>query len=188
MGNIQLLLTTTSKTVFTVRDLGNIWNYSNYESLIRRIKYYRDTGKLRLLKKGYYSVVGRDPDPLELGNKLRTPSYISFETVLRQEGIIFQWDDRITLASIESIALEIGEWKYLFRQLNNCILYDTREITQKDNYFIASKERALMDILYIDPNFAFDNLKSINFKKCEELLPIYDRDTLNKVLKNLKNA
>lgn len=184
--DIQNLIATTDKTVFNTDDLNKFLQYENYRSLIRRINYLNKTGKIIQLKRGLYSIRGRPVNELELANKIRTPSYISFETVLLREGIIFQWDNRITLAGNESIEYEINGHIILFRQLKQDILLNKNGVEQEENYFIASKERALLDMLYINPSFQFDNLRKINFEKIDFLLAIYNRKNLVKIVKKLK--
>jgi len=183
---LHQLLTSSSKTVFTTRDLGNIWAYDNYDSLLERIEYFTKTQKLKKLKKGLYAITGININELELANKLRTPSYISFETVLHKEGVIFQWDKRITLASNESIQMEVDKHNIVFRQIKDSILLNKTDIKDENNYFIATKERALLDMLYINSTFHFDNLRGIDFEKIKKLLDIYNRKSLNNIVKKLE--
>lgn len=180
------LLVNTSKTVFSTRDVENILRPNSSDSLYRSIDYYTKTSKLIQIKKGFYIIPGRNVNIFELGNKLRTPSYISFESVLAEEGVIFQWDNKITLSSKESINMEVMDTKFVFRQLKDSILLNKKGITEKDNYYIASKERALLDILYINPKFMFDNLDGINFEMCKKLLNVYNRKSLVKIIDKLE--
>ncbi|OGC52110.1 hypothetical protein A2982_01285 [candidate division WWE3 bacterium RIFCSPLOWO2_01_FULL_39_13] len=183
---LQLLFTSSSKTVFTTRDFGNVWGYTHYDSLLERVEYFTKTNKLKKLRKGLYAIEGRKINEFELANKIRTPSYISFETVLHKEGVIFQWDRRITLASKESLQMEINGYKIVFRQVKDSVLLNKTGINEESNYFIASKERALLDMLYISSSFQVDNLRGIDFDAVENLLPIYGQKKLNKIVKGLK--
>ena len=183
---LHQLLTASSKTVFTTRDLGNIWAYENYNSLLERIEYFTKTNRLQKLRKGIYAIAGIDVNELELANKLRSPSYISFETVLHKDGVTFQWDKRITLASNESINLKVDGHNIIFRQIKDSVLLNKADIIDEKNYYIATKERALLDMLYINSSFQFDNLRGMNFEKINDLLDIYKRKSLNNIVKNLK--
>ncbi|PIR42232.1 hypothetical protein CO058_00830 [candidate division WWE3 bacterium CG_4_9_14_0_2_um_filter_35_11] len=185
-GKLHQLLTFSSKTVFTTRDLSNIWGYNNYDSLIERIEYFTKTKKLQKIQKGMYAIVGRDIDEFELANKLRSPSYISFETVLHKDGIIFQWNKRITLASNKSIQLALSKYVIIFRQLKDPILLNKNSVENVDNYYIATKERAFLDMLYINPKFQFDNLRGIDFDKVHSLLGIYNRKSLSNIVEKLE--
>lgn len=181
------LLNSTTKSVFDTQDFNKVWKYDNYRSLIRRISYLKKTGKIIQVRRGLYAISGRDVNELELANKLRTPSYITFETVLYREGIIFQWDKRITLAGKESIEFEILKKKIIFRQLKDSILLNGLGISKRDNYHTASKERAVLDMLYIDPSFTFDNLRSIDFGKMRRFTAIYNRKSIIGLIDKLKD-
>jgi predicted transcriptional regulator of viral defense system len=184
--NLLNLLTNSTKTVFTTQDFNKIWQYKNYRSLIQRISYLTKTGKLQRLQRGLYAITNRPVNDLELANKLKTPSYISFETVLYKEGVIFQWDNRITLAGQDSREMQIQERTIVFRKIKDEILLNPTGIIQKGNYAVASKERALLDMLYIAPNFTFDNLRGIDFEIIRGLLNIYSRDSIKKVIRKLE--
>ena len=182
----EMLLTTTNKTVFSTQDLQKIWRYNNYRSLIRRINYYAKTGKLVKLRLGLYAIAGIKINDFELANKLRTPSYISFESVLHREGVIFQWDSQITLAGKESTSFNINNFHAMFRQVKDNILLNKMGIIPEENFFIATKERAILDTLYTNPNFFFDNLSMINFYDMLEMVDlIYKVKSLEKAVKKL---
>ena len=181
------LLNSTTKTVFTTKDFNKFWKYDNYASLIQRLGYLTKTEKLEKIKKGLYSIAGREVNEFELANKLRTPSYVSFETVLYKEGIIFQWNEKINLAGKESIELEVMDWKVVFRQVKDAILLNKKGIRKEHNYYIASPERAVLDMLYINPKFTFDNLRPLDFSEVERLVDIYGRQSMEDVMEELKN-
>ena len=42
-------------------------------------------------------------------------------------------------------------------------------------YSIASKERAFLDIVYLNKKYHFDNLEPINWDLAYEILPIYGK-------------
>jgi len=184
--SVSYLLTSTNKTVFTTGDLNKIWKYENYRSLIKRIGDLNKSGALIQIRKGLYTIDGLRVNELELANKVRTPSYISFETVLYKEGIIFQWDTQVTLASKESFSTLVGGTQLIYRKLKDNILLNGVGVFETDNYHIATKERAVLDMLYIDSNFHFDNLRSINFEKLQQLKSIYNSKKLNVVVKKLE--
>ncbi|TSC77837.1 MAG: hypothetical protein G01um101429_938, partial [Parcubacteria group bacterium Gr01-1014_29] len=53
------------------------------------------------------------------------------------------------------------------------ILTNQTGIEVKENYFIASLERAFLDVVYLNKEYHFDNLSGINWGKVDEILPIY---------------
>jgi len=52
---------------------------------------------------GIWKLIDRDLDIFELACKINKTSYISFETVLKMHGAIFQYYESIFLASDKSI-------------------------------------------------------------------------------------
>jgi predicted transcriptional regulator of viral defense system len=151
----------TKQTVFDLKDLWKILNEPNYNNLKSKVSYYVKKWYLTRIRKWIF--VKDDFDVFELACKIYTPSYISFETVLSQEGIIYQKIDTIYVASYLSRTLKIDYKdriiKIVYRKLKDEILYNPVWIIKKDFYSIASWQRAIQDMKYLKKDFYFDNLK-----------------------------
>jgi predicted transcriptional regulator of viral defense system len=80
----------TKKNIFTIQDLGVIWQQDQRSKLIESIKYYLRKGPLKKIQRGLY-YLGEDYDNFELAQKIIPASYISFYTALAKHGIIFQY-------------------------------------------------------------------------------------------------
>ena len=158
------------------------------EYLSDRVGYYVQTGRLLNPRKGVYAKP--DYSPLEFANLLYTPSYISLEYVLQQAGVIFQYDARYTSVSYLSREIEADGRVYNYRRIREDIIMDTTGIFRnKGNVNVASPERAILDMLYLNKDFYFDNINSIDRKLIERILPAYKSAALeNRVLKLLKNV
>lgn len=151
----------TNQTVFDLKDLSNLFWEPNYNNLKSRVSYY--------VRKGYISRIRRwifvkdDFNYYELACKIYSPSYISFETILFDEWIIYQVDSTIYVASYLSRTIEIEYmWKTIkivYRKLKDNLLFDDNWVLKKEFYSIASRNRAISDIKYLKPDFYFDNLK-----------------------------
>lgn len=124
----------------------------------------------------------KEYDVKELAASIYTPSYISFETVLREAGIIFQHHDAVFVAGPYPITKKIGGHLITFRKLKDSILYNGLGVKQEKNYSIATPERAFLDTIYLSPKFYFDNLRSVNWEACFELAKIYGNKQLLKRL------
>ena len=173
MKNNNLLeLMRSKKTIFTINDVALIWNITNVDFIRKKIYRYLKSGKIYSLRRGIYSKY-KNYDKFELANKIYTPSYISLETVLAQAGIIFQYYSQIFIASYLCRELTIDNQRYEFRKVKNSILTNSIGIEVKDNYYIASPERAFLDVVYLNKEYYFDNLANINWDKVLEILPIY---------------
>lgn len=177
----------TTKTILTNRDLALIWNETNYDRLKSKISYYVKNDILIRLTRRIYAK-DKQYNKKELATSIYTPSYLSFETVLREEGVIFQYSDTLTVATKWPKTLGIGKNVIRFRKLKESVLYNTSGIIFKDNYNTATLERAFLDTIYLFPNYYFDSLSNINWKKCFEMVEIYDNKQLvkrlNKYYKN----
>jgi hypothetical protein len=176
------------QTVFTPKDIAILIGASKVAPfLIQKIHYYIKTGKLVSLRRGFYAK-NNAYNPYELGQKIYTPSYVSFETVLREAGVIFQYYDSIFLASYLSRNIVVKEHKFTYRRLTETILMNREGLIEKDGYTIATPERALLDMLYLFPNYYFDNLGSINWDRCIELLGVYNNKDMEKLVIKLRKG
>jgi len=182
MDNLIAKLYQSPKSVLTTKDLALIWEITDHANLLARIKYYAKQGTLLRLTRGVFAK-DKNYNPKELATSIYTPSYISFETVLREAGIIFQHYETIFVAAPWSFTKTIDQHKLTFRKLKNDVLFNPAGIKNENNYSIATYERALLDMLYLFPSYYFDNLKPINWEKCFELVPIYHNQQLVKRLK-----
>ena len=169
-------------TIFTAKDISLIWKETDLDTIKARINYYVKKGKLYSIRRGVYAR-DKNYDKFELATKIYTPSYISLETVLQKEGIIFQYYKAIFVVSYLSRKILCDNQEYIFRKIKNEVLVNNLGIERKKNYFIASRERAFLDTLYLYQDYHFDNLKPLNWKLCFEIAPIYKSKKLIKLLK-----
>jgi len=187
MSDLISKLYQSQKTIFTNKDLALIWQETDRGKLNAKIAYYVKQKTLLYLTKGIFAKI-KQYDPKELATSIYIPSYISFETVLREAGVIFQHYDTIFVASRRSRVMNIDSRVFAFRKLKDTVLYNSTGIINNGNYSIATGERAFLDMIYLFPNYYFDNLEPINFEKCFELVKIYDNKQLikrlNKYYKN----
>jgi len=170
-----------NNTVFTFKELSLIWNETDVRLTTKRVYRYTKMGKLYPIRKGIYAK-DKNYDKLELANKIFTPAYISLETVLSREGIVFQHYDQIFVISYLSREIYCDGQTYVFRRMKDSILTNTLSIEKKGNYYIASKERAFLDTIYLNKNYHFDNLSLINWDICFEMLSIYNNKAMTKRL------
>jgi len=170
-----------SKTILTNKDLALLWNKNNKDELNDSISYYTKKKSLIRLTRGVFAK-DHDYDPKELGTSIYAPSYVSFETVLRESGVIFQHYDTLFIASKWPKTVKIDKHIITFRKLKDSVLFSPTGIINKENYSIATKERAFLDMIYLFPNYYFDNLDSIDWEKCNRIVKIYNNKQLVKRL------
>ncbi|MBW6442006.1 type IV toxin-antitoxin system AbiEi family antitoxin domain-containing protein [Patescibacteria group bacterium] len=170
MDKYNILLKQNKKT-FHASDLALLWGITNKDTLNMTLKRFVDRGVLKRIHKGFYSTTDiSDIDPYDLGfSYLNSYSYVSLETVLAKEGIIFQEVKYITFVSSRSSKFNIGGVKYSSRQLKEEFLNNTAGVQKVGDHFEANLERAVADILYYNPKYHFDNREIIDFDKVKKI-------------------
>jgi len=186
--DIILAIYSDSRTVFRLGDIALLLGETNFQSINKKLNYYVHTGKLENPRKGIYAKPGYKQE--ELACRIYTPSYISLGYVLQKAGVIFQYNATITVVSYLSRSINVDKKTYLYRKLKGELLVNTTGIIRQNNYVnIASPERAFMDMLYLDKDYYFDNLNSLNKELVSKLLPVYQSSALTRrVTKLLQNG
>lgn len=172
------------KTVFTSRDIAILWGESSSPATSVRINYYVRKGEIIKLRKGVYAK-SRGYNKLELATRIFTPAYVSFETVLVREGLIFQIYEKIFVASYLTREITIDSQIYSLRKVKDAVLTDPLGVEHRQETSIATKERAFLDTLYVNSDYHFDNLQGINWEKVLEILPIYTNKRMEKAVNRL---
>jgi hypothetical protein len=168
-------------SVFTFKELSLATTELKPLLLKRRLNYYVKKGELYHIRRGLYAK-DKNYNRREVATKIFIPSYISFETVLLEAGVTFQYYSTIFVATYQTKEFICDGQNYAFKKIKDTILTNTAGIEQRDNYFIATPERAMLDILYLNKGYYFDNLGAINFDKVFALLPIYNNKRMVRVV------
>lgn len=163
------------QTVYSFKELILLWPSADLSTIKSRIGYYLKNGELYHIRRGLYAK-DKKYDRLEVATKIYSPSYISFETVLKTAGVIFQHYNEIFVATYQSKSIICDDQTYTFKKIKLSILTNTIGIEIKDNYSIASPERAFLDVIYLHKDYYFDNLHALNWEKVYEILPIYENN------------
>lgn len=171
MNNLSKILNSW-KTVFYKKDIQKICHFSTSFALDKFIQRAKDAATLRNPSYGIYTF--QKYDIFEFACKLRKFSYISLETVLQREWIVFQdYSNMIFLISDDTWERQ-SEWKvFRFHSIKKSILLNPLWVIHRGNYAIASPERALCDRIYLTKNYYFDNLDGIDIEKLRDISKIY---------------
>jgi predicted transcriptional regulator of viral defense system len=171
-----LSLYSSKNTVFTIDEIALIMGDTSRDNLKARINYYVKKGNLLNLRKGVYAK--REYNPLELASKIYTPSYISLETVLEKEGVIFQKYQTIFVVCYLTRKIEVDGHQFQYRRIKEEILINKEGVEQKNGYAIATKERAFLDTLYLYKDYYFDNVDILDKDIVSNMVDIYRSKTL----------
>jgi hypothetical protein len=175
--NIMLGLIESPRTAFSTKSIALLLNEKRDNLLTKKLNYYVQKGLLLNPRKGIYAKKNCNPE--ELAGLVFLPSYISLEYVLQKAGVIFQYDSAITSVSYLSREIKILGQTFRYRQIKGEILYNLEGIERHDNMSIATPERAILDMMYLNSECYFDNLNTISRKRIMQLLPIYQSKRLN---------
>lgn len=167
------------KTVFTFKDISLIWGDGDKKATIDGVNYYVKTGELHRIRRGIYAK-DKNYDKLELATRIFTPSYVSFETILTQAGINFQFYNKITVASYQTREIIVGNQTYSYKKIKDFVLTNPAGVEHKGETSVASPERAFLDTIYIHKDYHFDNLGSLDWDKVFEILPMYQNKRMAK--------
>lgn len=177
--------------VFTVEDLSSLWNIFDRRVLLESIKYYLRTGRLKSIKRGVY-VTDKDHSDFELAQKLYAPSYISLQTALGFHGINFQSYESIYSVSLKRKKIEAENKIFNYHAVSEKIFWNPLGVEKKENYYLATPERAICDTLYLFPQIGFDHIGGLDTEQLQALAVLYKSQTLEekvkKIIQELANA
>jgi predicted transcriptional regulator of viral defense system len=167
----------TKQTVFNVDDLRQIWQVEDKNYLKTIIARLFKSGKIIRIKRGVYAI-NKNYNKYELASKIKSPSYISLETVLQKNGIIFQdYSKSIYNISNNTVKKKVQGTVFKYFKIKDDILFSPLGIEKNNFINIASTERAIADRVYLTPGYYFDNLREVDTKKLKQISKIYNKRT-----------
>ena len=173
MNNISKIINSW-KTVFSKNDIRKMLHFTTSFALDKFIQRNKESWILE--NPFYWIYTFKKYNIFEFACKIRKLSYISFETVLQKEWIVFQDYWNTIFLATNNTGEKKAVWKlFKFNKIKNSILLNPLWIIHKWNYMIASKERAICDRIYLSKNYYFDNLEWVNLEKLEEISLIYNK-------------
>ena len=152
----KLLNITRSSPVFSSSFL--LAGRGTANSVRRQLDRWVKSGRLIQLRRGVYSVAppyrAEAPHPFLVANHLRKPSYVSLQSALSYYGMIPEVvpvTTSVTTARPETLETPLGS--FVFRHLKKTAFfgYAQTEISRRQSAFLASPEKALLDLLYLTP-------------------------------------
>jgi predicted transcriptional regulator of viral defense system len=171
-----------NKLYFTYQDVAKILFISEDSARVLCTRYVKQKYLIRL-KRNFYAFKERweniNPNQrLEVANILQVPSYISLMTALS----FYEYTTQVQQKFIQSISLyrtftkDIEGFIFNYSKIKKDLYFG---FSKKNNIFIASPEKALIDSLYLSylGKYNLDlsslNLEKIDRKSCEDILKRY---------------
>jgi len=127
-------------------------------ALRRQLDRWVKSGRLLRLRRGIYAVAppyrAETPHPFLVANYLRRPSYVSLQSSLSHYGMIPEFvpaTTSVTTGRPGELNTPLG--RFLFRHVKKPAFfgYAQTEISRGQPVFLASPEKALVDLLYLTP-------------------------------------
>lgn len=203
-----------NKSIFITKEALRSISNDEEETITKNIYRWVKNGDLITLKNGLYISKqvfnlynNKDSFKALIGNKLRSPSYLSLEYVLSKYNILTEATYAVTSVTLKSSRkYENKSGVYLYKSIKDSLFlgYEIENFLS-NSYYIATKEKALFDYLYYKKNTVPENLSDINlvnelrldldsftkleFKSLEKFAKISNDKKIHKIIKNvIENA
>lgn len=177
-------------SLFDIADAKKIFGVEKENTLYKLLQRLERSEVIKRVVKGKYQFLLREVNDFELANFLVNPSYISLESALSFYGILPQFPYTITsITPFKSQRIICGDKEYEFTHLESKYFFS---FVKKDNFLIATPEKALLDELYFmakklrKVHFEDLDLKTIDKKKFELVSRKYKFFPLRNLIKKLK--
>jgi len=187
-----------SRLYFTYEDVADVLGIGSNSAKVLCTRYSK-IGLIIRLKKNLYTLKERweknsQEDFFKISNILQVPSYISLMTALSYYEITTQVQREV----IESVCVKrtlkktIENTEFNFYKINRTLYFD---FLKKDDFFIASKEKAFVDAVYLYSfgkySFDFDSIdiSKLDMKKIKKIInnfPERTKQTLKKYARSNK--
>jgi hypothetical protein len=186
MKHFDLLLHS-GKTVFSLTDISLLFGTANSNAIKSFLQRAVKQRLLQPVAHGRYAFAKYDF--WELASGLRQKSYISLESVLQKEGVIFQdYSHTVTLVSDNTLEKPVAGKNIRFSKIRDSILLNPLGLEYTGRYLVATKERAICDRTYLSGVQHFDNLSGVDMEKLAEIAEIYNKRTILGIHKIIKYA
>ena len=143
----------------------------------RQLSRWKEAGKVYQLRRGLYALPPPyqkvRPHPFLVANRLMPASYVSLQSALAYYGMIPEYVPVTTSVT----SGRPGNWEtplgtYDFRHIQVGFLngYQYVDVDEEQSAFIASPEKALLDLLYLQPGGdSIDYLRELRLENLERL-------------------
>ena len=162
--------------------------YASPQQAQRQLSDWVRSGKLLQLRRGIYAFpppyVGERPLRYVIANRLVRPSYISLQAALSYYGLIPEHVASVTsVTTRRPITLRNEFGRFLYRHIKPDFFYGFRyrQLSQTQSAFVATPEKAILDLIYLTPNAADEayirelRLQNLDIVDPEQLRQLIER-------------
>ncbi|MFZ3085887.1 MAG: hypothetical protein WA097_04470 [Candidatus Hydromicrobium sp.] len=176
-------------SLFSINDAKKVFNIEKDNTLYKLLQRLEKKDIIKRIENGKYLFSFLEVSDFEIANFLTSPSYISLESALSFYGILSQFPYTITsITSKKSKRVIYEDKEYEFNHMESKYLYG---FFKKNNFLIASPEKALIDELYFIAkklriiSLEELDLTNINKKHLKSIVKKYDYIPLKRLVDNI---
>ena len=171
---------------------------ANPRDIRRQLSRWRQAGKIYQLRRGLYCLAPPfqkvKPHPFLLANRLIPASYVSLQSALAYYGMIPEYVPVTTSVTTNRPALwetPLGNFDFRHIQVDFFYGYRLVDLGEKKQAFLASPEKALLDLVYLEPGgdtpdylaeLRLNNLDRLNWQLFERLARQIEKPKLLRAL------
>jgi len=143
----------------------------------RQLSRWVKSGNLIQLRRSLYVLSERhqktSPHPFLVANRLKRASYVSLQSALEYYGLIPEYVPSVTSITTgrpEELVTPLGS--FIFKHIKKALFssYQAIDLGEDQSAFIATPEKALMDLLYLTPGSdSPDYLRELRLQNSETL-------------------
>lgn len=138
---------------------------------------WAQAGRLLQLRRGVYALASAwrkvEPHPFLVANKLQRGSYVSLQSAMAFHGIIPEYVPVVTSAGPgrpETLRNPLGTFQFRHIAAKMLFGYSWVEISPRQFAFVASAEKALLDLAYLTPGAdSHDYLRELRLQDTEAI-------------------
>jgi predicted transcriptional regulator of viral defense system len=162
---------------------------------------WKKMGRILQLRRGVYLLAPPyrkiEPHPFLIANFLRRGSYVSLQSALEYYGLIPEHVPvvtSVTTARPERLNTPMGTYTFHHVKTSLFFYYIQAEVSQKQVAFIATPEKALLDLIYLTPQgnrapylkeLRLQNMEIIERKALTEAAERFGKGKIRHALKNI---
>ena len=131
---------------------------ANPREIRRQLSRWRQAGKIHQLRRGLYCLAPpfqkESPHPFLVANRMLPASYVSLQSALTYFGMIPEYVPVTTSVTTRRPArweTPLGIFNFRHIQVDFFDGYHLVDLSEKQQSFIAGPEKALLDLIYLEP-------------------------------------
>jgi len=131
---------------------------ANPREIRRQLSRWRQAGKIHQLRRGLYCLAPpfqkESPHPFLVANRMLPASYVSLQSALMYFGMIPEYVPVTTSVTTRRPArweTPLGIFNFRHIQVDFFDGYHLVDLSEKQQSFIAGPEKALLDLIYLEP-------------------------------------